>query len=151
MCDTKSNGLLIDDKDLQTIQQIASKYNISVSDFARLVARQAENKLSRYVRLSEVEYETLKRRVKEQNTTITGWCYLACKYFIHSNDAQAKFIDKVELKSRTGNLVKRICVSVKNKHEDTELVALANSFGVDVTVLIRYCAMRFDGKGFVDK
>ena len=148
MSDTNNNSLLIDVKDLQAIQQIASKYNMSIGDFARAVTRQAENYLSRYVRLSQVEHETLKRRVKEHNTTITGWCYLACKYFMHSTAAQAQFFDKVELKSKTGNLVKRIRVSVKNKQEDAELVALANSFGVDVTVLIRYCAMRFDGKGF---
>jgi len=140
----KKNIYFISQEDMLTMRGIATRYDMSLYDFIHAVERQAVGNLSRWVRLTESEYECIIEKVKKNGTTITRWCCLAVRSFIQSNDADITIIFNAE-RDYEGKRNKRIRVMPRNKKEDADILRAALLYNISVSSLIRYCALRFDG------
>lgn len=133
---------LIERDDFQEIRQLAKKYNMSVAEFGRTIARQTERNRGWTIHLTDEEYNYIKHTAEKNNMTVARFGDLACRAFLKSDkkpvlDACAKYGE---------NRTKKLAVRIYNSSDETEIAKLAIEYKVKIGALIRYCVLRFDGK-----
>ena len=139
----------INQDDYAILRSIAKKYSMSMGDFGREITRQAkknERKIGRAVRFTEQEYDHIRRMAKRSDVPASEFCALACNAFLAKEldnlptDYRAKK-DGVET-TRDKRLEVRFCVDA----DEIKVLNYANERGIKFSALVRYCALRFDGK-----
>lgn len=136
-------GRLIERDDYYEIRQLAKKYNMSIADFGRTIVRQAERREARAVRVTEAEYDHIKRTAEKNKMTMGQFLGLACRAYLQMENRS------IPLKGRAEDgavRTKRTFARIYSPADEMELMQLATEYGMAVTTLIRYCAMRFDGE-----
>ena len=68
---------VIEREDFSTIRQLAKKYNMNVAEFGRAIVRQSERSVGRAIRLTESEYEYIKKTA-EKNNNVSGEILRPC-------------------------------------------------------------------------
>lgn len=136
----------IERDDFIEIRNLAKKYGMSVADFGRSIARQAEGaswSRGRNVRLTEDEYEYIRSMAEANSMSIRSFCGLACRAFLKLGE------DNVPIKysSERGNArIKRAEAAFCNSDDEFAMLRIANKYEIPIASLIRYCATKFDGK-----
>ena len=133
---------MIDRDDMRKLNDMAKKYNMSISDFGRAMVRQSERSIGRAVRLSESEYKYIRETAQKNNLPAARFIALACHAF-------AKIENKsipIEYRVDRGNRTKRLEARIYNNADEAEIVRTATAYSMKISTLIRFCAMHFDGK-----
>lgn|GEM_PF-3800240 len=141
-----NSGIDISDKDIAALEEMASKYNMSVADFYKAVLNRGNEtsvKVNRWVRLSQDEYDSIKKKVDAHGITFTYWCALACHSFLESEVSTMQFYGLKNNYKR--NRTQRVCVALKDGSEDARLSEIAGRWNIGLSSLIRYCLLTYDG------
>ena len=133
---------LIGREDFQEVRQLAKKYDMSVAEFGRAVARQAERQRGLTIHLTEDEYNYIKNTAEKNNVTVARFGDLACRAFLKLEkkpalDGWGKYGE---------NRTKKLAVRIYNGSDETEIAKLAIEHRVKMAALVRYCVLHFDGK-----
>lgn len=131
---------LIKSNDLIVIEEIATRYGMSIAEFGKLITNQTRKKTTRQIRVSDEEFENIITKAKEKNLSVDGYCELACRRFISNMELKEDFfVGRSYGKKRD----KRITIKFKDESLENNILNAANNFNVDVGSLIRYCVIKF--------
>lgn len=133
---------VIEREDFSTIRQLSKKYNMNVADFGRAIVRQSERSVGRAIRLTESEYEYIKKTAEKNNMSAARFCALACHAYLEEKDRNIP----VEYRTDNENKTKRLEARIYNSNDEAELLKIATEYSMKISALIRYCAVHFDGK-----
>lgn len=130
---------VIEEKDLKIIEKIAKSYNMSADELSREIIRQNMKKGKRQFRVSEDEYNVILEKAKEKEMTVRNYCEHACNHFIHKKE----FNKFWEYKRYGANRTKRITMRFKNVSDEEELMKISREMSVEISSLIRWCALNY--------
>lgn len=139
---------LISSEDIKRLEEIAKKYNMSIIELGRVLAKSGNNKGFIFnVRFAADEIECIDKVAAEHGVSRAKFCELACKWY-----SSVYGYDKVDLTSlrrfREDGMKRdiRVNVNFRNKETYISLKEFSNSLSVDISAVIRYCALQYDGQ-----
>lgn len=138
-------GVKIESKDMNAIEKIAKKYNVTMVEFGRAVIAQSKVRDERQYRVSAEEFDLITEKAKRRGMTRMGYSEAACEEFL--NILQEGITDAAVVKFEIGSTrygqgrTKRITVRFNDEKVEDELVKIAAEYMIDMGSLIRYCAL----------
>lgn len=136
---------VIDEKDINLIEEIAEKYDMTLIEFARFIGKGKNEKGVRYhVRFSVDELMKVDENANEMNYSRSKYCQIAYQWFI--NNEVYKSINVMDIRESKSDRNMRVCVSFSDAKEYSELRKLAKGFSIPFSALIRYFALNYKSK-----
>lgn len=131
-------------KDLEVIEEIAKKYNMTMKQFGREMLREFKVTKERQYRVSAEELELIKKRAEACGLSMQEYSAAACEYFLKKNELDPAII-KFEIGSASygQGRDKRTNVSFSDENVEIALEKLADENKIPFGSLVRYCVMKY--------
>ena len=131
---------IITKEDMNLIEEMAKRYDVSVAQFGKLVSSQMKTTKERQFRVSLEEDEIIVEKANSKGMTKMKYCEYACSRFLKSKNIDKSFF----MKDWYGkNRIKRIAVQFSDVDMELEMLKVAEKYGIDIGTLLRYCALNF--------
>lgn len=133
---------LIDEKDMELIQKIAHKYDMSVAEFGRFLGKKNNEKGVRFqIRFSVEELEYVDKLADELEVSRSRYCQIAYRWFVENEIY--KTMNILDFKESEGEKNMRVSVSFNDAEEYKSLRKFAKEFSIPFSALLRYCALNY--------
>lgn len=135
-------------KDLEVIQEIAKKYNMSMQGFGRELLREFKVTKERQYRVSAEEVELIKDRAEACGLSVMEYGAAACEHFLKKNELDPAII-KFEIGSDSygQGRDKRANVVFANEDVEVALEKMADENKIPFGSLVRYCVLKYKRRG----
>lgn len=136
---------IIDKKDLDLIEEIAEKYDMTLIEFGRFIGKGKNEKGVRcHVRFSVDELIKVDENANALNYSRSKYCQIAYQWFI--NNEIYKTTNVIDMRETKSDRNMRVCVSFSNAKEYEKLRELSKGFSIPFSALIRYFALNYKPK-----
>lgn len=132
---------IIENKDMELIFLLASKYNLTVTQLGKIIAKDTSGIIKTQVRFSEFEFDLISKNSSIMGITMTKFCAIACSKILENglNNEQDFYVLKEDKENRN----KRVSVILDNKEDIDRFKNFADNHGIKTSTLIRYCALQY--------
>lgn len=136
---------VINPVDMRAIRNMAESYGMTVADFGRFITRQSVNRTNRQIRVTPTEYETIRSNAKRLGLNVSRYCELCCKKFLENVDLKGISPEIFrENQKRKEKRTRIFTILVLNGDREKKLAAVAATYSIRISSLIRYCALNMN-------
>lgn len=133
---------VIHKSDLELLNKMADKYDMSLVDFGRFIVKMKNDKGVRFhVRFSVDELFAVDQKANMLNLTRSKFCNTASKWFVNSDEY--KNFKLTTIKETAGDRDMRVCVLFTDAEDYKSLHELSKRMSIPFSALIRYCALNY--------
>lgn len=134
---------IIEEKDYNTLINMAKKYNMNVEDFGKLISKKVERDIRHQIRFSPDEIEIVDSRAAKLDMTRSEYCRRCYMKVIDEKlymNLDIKELKKDTYKSKVTRDI-RVAISFDDAEQYKIMRKLAKDFSLQFSTLIRYFAL----------
>jgi hypothetical protein len=133
---------VIDKKDLELIEKLAEKYDMSIVEFGRFLGKKSNEKGVRFqIRFSVDELAYVDEKSNMMDVSRSKYCQMAYQWFVENNIF--KSMDISDFKESDGKKSERVSVLFSDADQYKSMRKMASDFSIPFSALLRYCALNY--------